>query len=130
VWGLSGSKRRAPTSLSTLQTRGADSLGTGLNVCLRYGPGVFPMSQARDKESGVRIRISTLSATALVKTCHDLLDTASSLSMNVEFLANADMGSSADREAAVADARISVMKLTETLRGLQDAAREAAARAA
>jgi|HubBroStandDraft_6_1064221.scaffolds.fasta_scaffold972967_1 hypothetical protein len=89
------------------------------------------MNRLNPDESGVRMKIrDTLSAEALVESCHVILDTASSIAMNLEFLAGAATGSNADREAAVMDARISVMKLSAMVRSLQDAARKTGDRAA
>jgi hypothetical protein len=79
-------------------------------------------------ESGEREKLvvdesSGLAPSGLVKQCHAILEAASSLLVNVEYLANND---AADREAAVADARSSIERISQIVRGLQDVARDAA----
>jgi hypothetical protein len=69
---------------------------------------------------------SALTPTALLATCHALLNVASSLSVNVEFLADPSAGMSADRLEAAEDARSSLEQLSRLVRELQQAARRAA----
>jgi hypothetical protein len=79
-------------------------------------------------ESGERAKLvldesSPLSPAALVKQCHAILEAASSVLLNVEYLADDD---ATDRKAAVADARIGIERIAEVVRSLQDTARAAA----
>ena len=82
-------------------------------------------------ESGVRTKLSDgLSATEIADTCHVMIDTASAIWSNIEFLEDASAGSKVAREAIASDARDSVRKLVQIVRDLRDAARRAAPRAA
>jgi hypothetical protein len=78
------------------------------------------MGQARADEIGVHM----INGEALVQTCHDMLNAASVLLANVEFLANAAVGSNAERESAATDAVDSIKRLADQIRGLQESARQ------
>jgi hypothetical protein len=79
-------------------------------------------------ESGEREKLavdesSHLAPAELVKHCHAILEAASSLLLNLEYLADDD---ATDRGAAVADARNSIERISQIVRSLQDVARAAA----
>ena len=64
--------------------------------------------------------------TALLALCHDVLNAASALGMNIEFLATDGDGSRHERASAAEVARLAVEAITRIFRELQDAARLAA----
>jgi len=64
---------------------------------------------------------------ALLVTCHEILNAVSVLEMNVDFLAqDATHHPAADREEAARDARQSVQRITDIVRGIQRVARPSA----
>jgi hypothetical protein len=83
------------------------------------------------KESGVREKLSSgLSATEIADTCRGIIDVASALLSNIEYLEDGSEGSKAAREATASDARASVKRLGGIVRTLQEGGRRAAAHAA
>lgn len=78
------------------------------------------MSEANAQESGVH----AVGSEALVHTCHEMLNAAATLLANVEYLANAAVGSNAERESAASDAVNSIKHLAEQIRVIQEDARE------
>jgi hypothetical protein len=77
-------------------------------------------------DGGVRLTPGgNLSPAAVAEACHVLIDNASAFLSTIEFLEEATRGSKAEREAAVYDARGSVLRLVEVVRDLQTAARAA-----
>ncbi len=84
-----------------------------------------------ETESGVRKAVpaadnhpSPLSPEALIETCHEILEAASVLLVNVELL---ESNRVSDRQDVVDDARLGIRRLAKTVLSLQAAARSAKA---
>ncbi len=83
-------------------------------------PGGTSMSGTKGRASSDRhVASKSRSDSALVRTCHDMLNTTATLLATVEFLVDPRMGSTAEREAAGAEALASVMKLADAIREVQ-----------
>ena len=81
----------------------------------------------REAESGVQKVVpainddlSQVSPAALIETCHEILEAASVLLVNVELLESKEVN---DREGVVNDARLGIERLAKAALGLQAAAR-------
>jgi len=75
-------------------------------------------------ESGVRERLAGgLTADEISDACHVIIDAASAVLSNIEFLKNPGTGTASDRQSMAADAREGVMRLVRTVRDLREAAR-------
>jgi hypothetical protein len=61
----------------------------------------------------------------LFARCHEVLDAASSLLVNVEYLAADSEAARADRNAAADDARASIERITRIMREMQATVRRA-----
>jgi hypothetical protein len=70
--------------------------------------------------SAVDEDLSPLSPEALIETCHEILEAASVLLVNVELLESNRVG---DRQDVVDDARLGIRRLAKTVLSLQAAAR-------
>jgi hypothetical protein len=75
-------------------------------------------------ESGVREQLAGgLMADEISDACHVVIDAASAILANIEFLQNPGMGTASDRQSMASDAREGVMRLVRTVRDLREAAR-------